>query len=149
MLESFISDTLFFFFFFFYVENHLPNPQSPKILSPKILCHSLQKKKTYLDTTSLIKLWKHSIQRESFNLAPMSSQNAFSTNWWYWCSTTFPFAVVGCIRMYTHKKCNQSHKRVYFDTLILSSCHIFNKYLLQVSPHLEKQFGDYIRDKPN
>ena len=79
MLESFISDTLFFFFFF-YVENHLPNPQSPKILSPKILCHSLQKKKTYLDTTSLIKLWKHSIQRESFNLAPMSSQNAFSTN---------------------------------------------------------------------
>ena len=82
MLESFISDTLFFSFFF-YVENQckdLPNPQSPTILSPKIRCHSLPKKKTYLDTTSLIKLWKHPIQRESFNLAPMSSQNAFSTN---------------------------------------------------------------------
>ena len=36
----------------------LPNSQSPKNQSPKILCHSLQKK-TYLDTTSLMKLWKH------------------------------------------------------------------------------------------
>ena len=57
----------------------LPNSQSPKIQSPKILCHSLQKKKTYLDTTSLMKLWKHSIQRESFNMAPRSSQKASST----------------------------------------------------------------------
>jgi hypothetical protein len=47
--------------------------------SPKILCHSLQKKRTYLDTTSLIKLWKHSMQREPFNLAPRSSQKAYST----------------------------------------------------------------------
>jgi hypothetical protein len=51
---------------------------SPNLQSPNILCHSLQKK-TYLDTTSLIKLWKHSIQREPFNLAPRSSQKAYST----------------------------------------------------------------------
>ena len=56
----------------------LPNSQSPQIQSPKFLCHSLQKK-TYLATTSLIKLWKHSIQRESFNLARRSSQKASST----------------------------------------------------------------------
>ena len=40
---------------------------------------SLTTKKTYLDTTFVIKLWKHSIERESFNLAPMSSQKASST----------------------------------------------------------------------
>jgi hypothetical protein len=34
----------------------------------------------------------------------------------------------------------------YFDIVY---CHIFNTNLLQVSPHLEKQFGVYIRPKPN
>jgi hypothetical protein len=33
----------------------------------------------YLDTTSLIKLWKLFIQHESFNLAPRSSQKASIT----------------------------------------------------------------------
>jgi len=73
MLKSFISYTLFLMLKINVLIKDLPNSQSPKIL-----CHSLQKK-TYLDTTSLIKLWKHSIQRESFNLAPTSSQKASNT----------------------------------------------------------------------
>ena len=37
-------------------------------------CVTYYKKKIDLDTTSLIKLWKLSMQHESFNLAPRSSQ---------------------------------------------------------------------------
>ena len=54
------------------------------------------------------------MQREPFNLAPRSSQKAYSTIWWYWCSTIFP-STVGCNRMYTQKKMQEIPEKSLFD----------------------------------
>jgi hypothetical protein len=52
--------------------------------------------------------------------------------------------------MYTPKMQEIPEKSLFdLDYFDIVYCHIFNTNLLQVSPHLEKQFGVYIRPKPN
>jgi hypothetical protein len=122
MLKSFISYTLLFLCWksMYWLKTY--PIQSLQKFSFQKFCVTHYKKKMYLDTTSLIKLWKLFIQHESFNLAPRSSQKASITIWWYWCSTTFS-STVGCNRMYNQKMQEIPEKSLfdldYFDIVLL------------------------------